>query len=143
MPCTKPYVCICRELPQIGLPAYNPFLINTVTLHDIYCLLIVPPQHLGKLHSSPQLSDLMNFIAAKIPEKWREVGSQLGLDSADINRIEAEVPTHKSTPCYLAVFYKWESKGTTEYTWNTLLKALRTPLVDASKLANTIEGQLS
>ena len=111
MPCIKPYVCIYRELPQIGLPAYNPFLIDTVILHDIYCLLIVQPQHSGKLHSSPQLRDLMNFVAAKIPEKWREVGIELGLDSADISCIEAEVPTHKSSPCYLAVFYKWESKA--------------------------------
>ena len=143
MPCTKPYVCICRELPQIGLPAYNPFLIDTVILHDIYCLLIVPPQHSGKLHSTPELGDLMNLVAAKIPEKWREVGIGLGLDTTDIKRIEADVPTHKSTLCYVDVFDTWKNKGTTKYTWGTLLKALRTPSVDASKLASTIEGQLS
>ena len=84
----------------------------------------------------------MNLVAAKIPEKWREVGIGLGLDSADITRIEGDVPTHKSTPCYLAVFYAWQNKGTKEYTWDTLLTALRTPSVDASKLASTIEGQL-
>ena len=85
----------------------------------------------------------MNFVAAKIPEKWREVGIGLGLDATDIKRIEAEVPTHKSTPCYLAVFDTWKNKGTTEHTWDTLLTVLRSPLVDASNLANTIEGQLS
>ena len=84
----------------------------------------------------------MNRVAAMIPEKWREVGVGLGLDSADITRIEADVPTHKSTPCYLAVFYTWQNKGTKEYTWDTLLKALRTPLVNASELASTVEGQL-
>ena len=84
----------------------------------------------------------MNCVAAKIPEKWREVGIGLGLDSTDISRIEADVPTLKSTPCYLAVFYAWQNKGTKEYTWDTLLKALRTPLVNASQLASTIEGQL-
>ena len=84
----------------------------------------------------------MNHVAAKIPEKWREVGIGLGLDSADITRIETDVPTHKSILCYLAVFYTWKNKGTKEYTWDTLLNALRTPLVDASNLASTIEGQL-
>ena len=84
----------------------------------------------------------MNFVAAKIPKKWREVGIGLGLDSADISRIEADIPTHKSTPCYLAVFYTWKNKGTKEYMWDTLLKALKTPLVNASKIASTIEGQL-
>lgn len=85
----------------------------------------------------------MNAVAAKIPEKWREVGIELGLDSADISRIEADVPIHKSAPCYLAVFYTWKNKGTKDYTWDTLLKALGSPLVNASKLASTIEGQLS
>ena len=85
----------------------------------------------------------MNFVAAKIPEKWREVGIGLGPDSTDIKCIEAEVPTHKSTPCYVDVFDTWKNKGTKEYTWDTLLKALRTLSVDASKLAGTIESQLS
>ena len=67
----------------------------------------------------------------------------LGLDSTDISRIEADVPTHKSTPCYLAVFDTWKNKGTKDYTWDTLLKALKTPLVDAQKLASTIESQLA
>ena len=84
----------------------------------------------------------MNHVAAMIPEKWREVGIGLGLDSADISRIEVDVPTHKSTPCYVMVFDTWKNKGTKEYTWDTLLKALKTPSVNASKLASTIEGQL-
>ena len=84
----------------------------------------------------------MNLVAAKIPEKWREVGIGLGLDSADIRHIEADVPTHKSTPCYVMVFDTWKNKGTKEYTWDILLKALRTPSVNASELASTIEGQL-
>ena len=85
----------------------------------------------------------MNKVAAKIPGKWREVAIGLGLDSTDISRIEANVPTHKSTPCYIAVFDTWKNKGTEDYTWNTLLKALRSPLVDAQNLASTIESQLS
>ena len=85
----------------------------------------------------------MNTVAAKIPGKWKEMAIGLGLDFADISRIEADVPTQKSTPCYLAVFDTWKNKGTKEYTWDTLLKALRTPLVDAQKLANAIESQLS
>lgn len=85
----------------------------------------------------------MNTVCAKIPGKWREVAIGLGLGFADISRIEADVPTHKSTPCYLAVFDTWKNKGTKDYTWDTLLKALRTPLVDAQNLASTIESQLS
>ena len=85
----------------------------------------------------------MNTVAAKIPGRWREVAIGLGLDSTDISYIEADVPTHKSTPCYIAVFDTWKNKGTEDYTWDTLLKALRTPLVGARKLAKSIESQLS
>ena len=109
----------------------------------MYCFPIAPLQQLGKLHSTPELGDLMNTVAAIIPGKWREVAIGLGLDFADISRIEADVPTQKSTPCYLAVFDTWKKKGRKEYTWDTLLKALRTPLVDAQKLASTIGSQFS
>ena len=102
----------------------------------------MPPQHSGKLHSTPKLVDLMNLVAAVIPGKWREVALGLGLDSADISRIEASVPTHNPTPCYIDVFDTWKNKGTEDYTWDTLLKALRTSLVGESKLASTIEGQI-
>ena len=85
----------------------------------------------------------MNTVAAMIPGKWKEMAIGLGLDFADISRIEADVPTQRSTSYYLAVFDTWKNKGTKEYTWDTVLKALRTPLVDAQKLANTIESQLS
>ena len=84
----------------------------------------------------------MNTVAAMIPGKWKEIAIGLGLDFADISRVEADVPTQKSTSCYLAVFDTWKNKGTKEYTWDTVLKALRTPLVDAQKLANMIESQL-
>ena len=110
-------------------------------IYDKYSLLAALPQQ--KPHSTPELGDLMNTVAAEIPGKWREMAIGLGLDFADISRIEADVPTQKSTPCYLAVFDTWKKKGTKEYTWDTLLKALRTPLVDAQKIASTIESQLS
>ena len=109
----------------------------------MYSLLIAPPQHLGELHSTPKLGDLMNTVAAKIPGKWREVAIGLELDYADISRIEANNPTQKFTSCYLAVFDAWKNKGSKEYTWDTLLKALRTPLVDAQRLASTIESRLA
>ena len=84
----------------------------------------------------------MNTVAAKIPGKWREMAIGLGLDFADISRIEADVPTQKSTSCYLTVFEIWKNKAAEEFTWDAILEALRTPLVNAQDLANTIESQL-
>ena len=108
-----------------------------------YVPVTAPLLFLGRFHSAPELGNLMNIVAAKIPGKWREMAIGLGLDSTDISRIEADVPTHKSTPCYLAVFDTWKNKGTKEFTWDTVLKALRTPLVGEQKLASTIESRLA
>ena len=97
---------------------------------------------LGKLHSAPETRDLMNEVAAKIPDKWADVAIGLGLDFTDIKRIKTDVPAPNSTTLYCAVFDTWKNKATEEYTWKTILKTLRTPLVDAHKVAEDIENQL-
>ena len=84
----------------------------------------------------------MNFVAAKIPEKWREVGIGLGLDTTDIKHIEADVLHTSPLPATLLCLTHGRTKALNS-TWDTLLIVLRSPLVDASNLANTIEGQLS
>ena len=84
--------------------------------------------------------DLMNFVAAEIPGKWREVAIGLGLDFPDIHRIEANNPTNNP---YVAVFDTWKNNGAEEYTWKTLLNVLRTPSVNAQKLASIVESQLA
>ena len=37
-------------------------------------------KHPDGLESAPELQDLMNVVAAKIPSKWRDMGVQLGVD---------------------------------------------------------------
>jgi len=98
---------------------------------------------LGTLNSAPELSDLMNEIATEIPERWREVGIGLGLVDSDINRIETDVPTHKSYPCYMKVFGMWKNRITKPYTWETILSTLRTKLVNAHSLAIALESRLT
>ena len=102
-----------------------------------------PPHPLGKLDSAPELRDLMNEIAAEIPDKWKEVGIGLGLATSDIKRIETDIPTHKSFPCYMEVFHIWKTNDIEAYTWGTVLKTLRTKLVNAHGLARTLESRLT
>ena len=110
----------------------------------LYLVLPTAPSHLlGKLHSAPELRDLMNEIAAEIPDKWKEVGIELGLATSDIKRIETDIPTHKSNPCYVEVFHIWKTNDVEAYTWATVLKTLRTKLVNAHGLARTLESRLT
>jgi len=102
-----------------------------------------PLPTLGMLHSAPELGDLMNEIATKIPERWREVGIGLGLVDSDIKRIESDVPTHKSYICYMEVFGMWKNQITKPYTWETILRTLQTKLVNAHSLAIALESRLT
>ena len=85
----------------------------------------------------------MSEIATEIPDRWREVGIGLGLVAFDIKRIETDIPTHKSYPCYMEVFHIWKTNDIEAYTWATVLKALRTKLVNAHGLARTLESRLT
>ena len=85
----------------------------------------------------------MNEIATEIPERWREVGIGLGLVDSDIKRIETDVPTQKSNLCYMEVFGTWKKRITKPYTWETILRTLRTKLVDAPRLATALESRFT
>ena len=85
----------------------------------------------------------MNEIATVIPERWREVGIALGLDDSDIKRIETDVPTHRAYLCYMEVFGMWKNQITKPYTWETILRTLRTKLVNAPSLATALESRLT
>ena len=102
-----------------------------------------PPHPLGTLQSAPQLGDLMNEIATEIPESWKEVAIGLGLIDCDIKRIETDVPTQKAYPCYMEVFGMWKKQITKPYTWDTILRTLRTKLVNAHSLAAALESRLT
>ena len=80
---------------------------------------------LRMLHTAPEPHELINRVAVKIPNSWREVAIGLGLDNSDISSIEEEMPSKSSTLCYVAVFDAWKHKETTEYTWGALIKTLR------------------
>ena len=94
------------------------------------------------LKSTPKLVDLMNKVAAKIPTKWNSVGLELGLEAADLKRIAVEVYTRDCTTCYTAVFDIWRSRNTSPYTWETIISALQSPLVDEPRLAEDIKSEL-
>ena len=93
----------------------------------------------------PEVSDLMNVVAAKIPNKWRDVGLQLGLDQSELDRIANESPGDINR-CYSKVFTRWKNKNsaTHPYTWSTIVDALQAAAVGEERLADEIKtGHLS
>ena len=91
------------------------------------------------LASEPKLADLMNEVAAVIPDRWRDVGLQLGLEQGILNGIALNNPGN-SNHCYSDVFTRWRNQNSTDYpyTWSTILQALESKAVEQNELASTI-----
>ena len=77
------------------------------------------------LKSEPELSDLMNEVAAVIPDKWQQVGIVLNMSDGDLASF-VQLDSHK---CFISVFTTWKNKQTSPYTWQTVVKALQSPTV--------------
>ena len=96
------------------------------------------------LHVEPELPDLMNEVAAKIPGKWRDVGLQLGVDQSILEGI-ATISLGDTNLCYSNVFTRWKNQNlpTYPYTWSTLVQALKAPAVGEERLADKIKNKLT
>ena len=81
----------------------------------------------------------MNKVAARIPDKWEKVGTQMGLTPQQIESIDKQ---YKSNPddCYRQVFSRWSPYQTR--TWSELIAILRTNHVSEMELAQEIEAYM-
>lgn len=96
------------------------------------------------LNSKPHIPDLMNWVAAEVPDKWDVVGVQLGLSPNEVNFIR-QYAFGNFQFCFMQVFMSWKDRSKIAYTWNTLIDVLTTRSVGcndlASKLRNALEFQ--
>ena len=96
------------------------------------------------LEIEPKLPNLMNEVAAVIPDKWRDIGIHLGLSHRVLEGI-ATISPRNTNLCYSNVFTLWENQNSTThpYTWSTIVKVLQAPSVGEEKLAIKIKNNLT
>ena len=82
----------------------------------------------------------MNKVAARIPDKWKNVAAQMNLDPAKINSIDQEC-NGKANDCYMRVFREWSPYKSK--TWSQLIEILRTDHVNEMELAQEIETNMN
>ena len=92
------------------------------------CLTVAVPFHV-----------FMNKVAARIPDKWKNVGTQMNLGAAKINAISQQY-NGNANHCYMEVFREWSPYETK--TWSQLLEILRTDHVAEMVLAQDIEDNI-
>ena len=69
---------------------------------------------------------------------WKNIAIQLGLNAADITRIEEE-EGRKVVDCLREVFILWKRKVTWPYTWATMIAVLKSGSVAENRIANKLE----
>ena len=93
--------------------------------------------HSKLLDSQPILSDLMNRVAIKAAHKWQMIGILL---HASVNEIEIIAQEESTILMRIAkVFDLWQKRGSSPYTWATIICALKAPLVAEVQLAEEVK----
>lgn len=92
------------------------------------------------MESKPELRDLMNKVASKLPNKWWQVGLQLDL-TADELETWRTLYGGSTAQCFTMVFDTWK-KRTRNYSWAAIITALEAPLVNEARLAEELRATL-
>ena len=82
----------------------------------------------------------MEKIGCEASDKWRGIGSELGLSSATLSNIGRR--NRDDTLKIMDVFSRWQSQLTTPNNWSSVLIALSSPQVKERKLADIICSDL-
>ena len=93
------------------------------------------------MESEPELCDLMNKVAVRRPNKWWEVGLQLGMTPSDLENLRA-VYGGNSLRCFSMIFESWKEK-TRICSWAAIITALEAPLVGETRLAEELKTTLN
>ena len=83
----------------------------------------------------------MNHVGSVIPTKWRSFGRQLKLTEGVLESIYID-ELGKTQNCFSAVFIAWSRRLPSPYTWETVVKVLRSPELNEMRIANSIEKWL-
>ena len=93
------------------------------------------------MNSAPELPDLMNEVAAKIPQKWHEVGIQLGVEFDKLKSLSDS--STSDSRLFASVFTTWKNCMRKPYTWAVLIQALKSPAVKETRLAQELSTKLT
>ncbi|XP_019854550.1 PREDICTED: uncharacterized protein LOC109583576 isoform X1 [Amphimedon queenslandica] len=149
---------VATALTQVGLNNlarkikrhFNPPIEPEATNQGVYCSLCNEyhgdglQQHASStisiLNSSPDISQLTNLVAAKIEDKYFLFGTAVGLNIGYINGLGSDYRMCKER--FIQVLYTWSNSKPNEFTWDNVIKALRSDTVDAAEVALDVEDHL-
>ena len=119
---------------------------NILFYADPLVQLQAPPEHnatrLSPLEKQPKQSDLLNQVATKVTDNWKNLGLQLEIEDHKVETIFKENPGD-SLLCCAKLLAEWKKHGSPPYTWGTVINALRAKFVGEICLADELEHWVS
>ena len=104
----------------------------------------ITPKHnkAGILQKKPEFCQLVEKVGPKVKAKWIILGCVLHMDMNELNTIQINNP--ECLHCLMNMLDQWKNNADPRvpYTWATIIKALKSPLVKEENLAEEVERWL-
>ena len=87
------------------------------------------------------MNDLLDRVASRAMDKWEVVGLQLNIELHQLRTIQKS--SQSTVLCFAEIFDIWERKSDPPFTWATIVRALRSPIVNENNVAKEIVDWLN
>ena len=71
-----------------------------------HVLFLSKPDEYAGLRYEPKMTDLMNEIAVKLPDKWQDIGRGLGLEEYELRQIQVQHGWQQSTNVFFSSVFE-------------------------------------
>ena len=81
----------------------------------------------------------MNHVGVKMLSRWQLFGILLKIPVPELDTY----PIHNCAICFTRVFDSWQRKGSPEFSWETVINVLESPLLGERHLASEVRKMIS
>lgn len=95
--------------------------------------------HSADSYGEPDIKSLMNWVVAKIPGLWYDVGIQLSIPIGILDGFKMDINLGgESKNCFRQTLVYWCENRPSPYRWSVLLSSLASPSIGQKKIAEEI-----
>ena len=81
----------------------------------------------------------LTHVGSQIPNKWRQFGILLHIPWSELETY----PAHSCMDCFARLFDTWEGNRSPEFSWETVIKVLESPLLKERSLAHKVREMMT
>ena len=110
-------------------------VITIMVLNDL-----TSASHSDETHTLPlNLSNFMNYVGSNMLSKWQSFGILVDIPLSNLETY----PTQSPINCFARVFDSWQRSGSPEFSWETVINILESPLLGEMQLAENVREMIT